>query len=121
MMFGGGLGGMGQEARTSAYRRDNPLYKNRSTKATYQLFILRRLERACVAYRPDFELVIKGWPVTPGLVRLVTSRISPPLPYLLPPHPIVRSTVFTTRHTPTALPHALSPHPPPPPQVPLYT
>ena len=62
MDFRDELVAMGHEARTFAYRRDNPLYKNRSTKATYQLFILRRLERACVAYRPDFVLVIKGGP-----------------------------------------------------------
>src|SRR5260370_42402075 len=88
MMFGGGLGGMGQEARTSAYRRDNPLYKNRSTKATYQLFILRRLERACVAYRPDFVLVIKGGPVTPGLVRRGKARIDTRLPHFFPDNPL---------------------------------
>src|SRR5207245_1277390 len=36
---------MGHEVRTFAYRRNNPLYKNRGTKAAYQLWILRRLAR----------------------------------------------------------------------------
>ena len=47
MDFRDELVAMGHEVRTFAYRRDNPLYKNRSTKATYEIFILRRLERAC--------------------------------------------------------------------------
>ncbi len=75
MDFRDELVAMGHEVRTFAYRRDNPLYKNRSTKATYQIFILRRLERACVAWRPDLVLVIKGGPVTPGLIRRVKARI----------------------------------------------
>ncbi|MGH7299609.1 MAG: hypothetical protein ACREJE_04265, partial [Candidatus Rokuibacteriota bacterium] len=49
MDFRDELVAMGHEARAFAYRRDNPLYKNRSTKAAYQIFILRRLERACLA------------------------------------------------------------------------
>src|SRR6266567_3262045 len=44
---------MGHGVRTFAYRRNNPLYKNRGTKAAYQLFILRRLERLCHAWRPS--------------------------------------------------------------------
>src|SRR2546427_11742999 len=87
MDFRDELVAMGHEARTFAYRRDNPLYKNRSTKATYQLFILRRLERACVAYRPDFVLVIKGGPVTPGLVRRGEARGDTPLLTIFPAHP----------------------------------
>src|SRR5438094_1375723 len=65
---------MGHEVRTFAYRRNNPLYKNRGTKAAYQLFILRRLERLCHAWRPSIVLVIKGGPITPGLVRRVKRR-----------------------------------------------
>src|SRR5258708_36721635 len=89
MDFRDELVAMGHEARTFAYRRDNPLYKNRSTKATYQLFILRRLERACVAYRPDFVLVIKGGPVTPGLVPRGDAPAGHPLLHLLPRHPLL--------------------------------
>lgn len=88
MDFRDELVAMGHEARTFAYRRDNPLYKNRSTKATYQLFILRRLERACVAYRPDLVLVIKGGPVTPGLVRRVKARIDTRFLNFFPDNPL---------------------------------
>ena len=66
---------MGHEVRTFAYRRDNPLYKNRGTKAAYQLWILRRLERLCLAWRPSIVLVIKGGPITPGLVRRVKASL----------------------------------------------
>jgi len=65
---------MGHEVRTFAYRRDNPLYKNRGTKAAYQVWILRRLERLCLEWRPPLVLVIKGGPITPGLVRRVKQR-----------------------------------------------
>ena len=68
------LTAMGHEVRTFAYRRDNPLYKNRGTKAAYQVWILRRLERLCVEWRPSLVLVIKGGPITPGLVRRVKAR-----------------------------------------------
>src|SRR6266853_1329206 len=50
---------MGHEVRTFAYRRNNPLYKNRGTKAAYQLFILRRLERLCHAWRLSIVLFTK--------------------------------------------------------------
>ena len=86
--FGDELRELGHEVRLFPYRRDNPLYKNRSTKATYQLFILRRLERACVAYRPDLVLVIKGGPVTPGLVRRVKARIDTRFLNFFPDNPL---------------------------------
>jgi spore maturation protein CgeB len=63
------LTALGHEVRLFAYRRDNALYKNRSTKAAYQIWILRRLERACARWRPAIVLVIKGGPITPGAVR----------------------------------------------------
>ena len=47
--FGDELRQLGHEVRLFEYRRDNPLYKNRRTKAAYQLWILRRLERVCSA------------------------------------------------------------------------
>src|SRR5215470_20217096 len=68
------LRALGHEVRTFAYRRDNPLYKNRGTKAAYQLWILRRLERLCLEWEPSIVLVIKGGPITPGLVRRVKRR-----------------------------------------------
>ena len=64
--FGDELRALGHEVRLFAYRRDNPLYKNTPTKAAYQLWILRRLERVCLRWRPDVVLVIKGGPITPG-------------------------------------------------------
>ena len=88
MDFRDELVAMGHEVRTFAYRRDNPLYKNRSTKATYQIFILRRLERACLAWRPDLVLVIKGGPVTPGLIRRVKARIDTRFLNFFPDNPL---------------------------------
>jgi len=82
------LRAMGHEVRTFAYRRDNPLYKNRGTKAAYQLWILRRLERACVAWRPSLVLVIKGGPITPGLIRRVKQRIDTLFLNLFPDNPL---------------------------------
>ena len=37
--FADELRALGHEVRTFAYRRDNPLYKNRPTKGAYQLWI----------------------------------------------------------------------------------
>ncbi|MBI4607569.1 MAG: glycosyltransferase [Candidatus Rokubacteria bacterium] len=75
MDFADELRAMGHEARTFTYRRDNPLYKNRGTKAAYELWILRRLERACLEWRPGIILVFKGAPITPGLIRRVKARL----------------------------------------------
>ena len=69
--FADELTAMGHEVRLFAYRRDNVLYKNRSTKAAYQLLILRKLERACLTWQPGVVLVIKGGPITPALIRRV--------------------------------------------------
>lgn len=80
---------MGHEVRTFAYRRANPLYKNRGTKAAYQLWILRRLERACLAWRPAVVLVIKGGPITPGLIRRVKRRIDTRFVNLFPDNPLL--------------------------------
>ncbi|HEU5319961.1 MAG TPA: glycosyltransferase, partial [Methylomirabilota bacterium] len=74
MDFADALRGLGHEVRTFAYRRDNALYKNTPTKAAYRLFILRRLERACLAWRPDVVLVFKGGDVTPGVIRRIKAR-----------------------------------------------
>jgi len=82
------LRAMGQEVKTFAYRRDNPLYKNRGTKAAYQLWLLRRLERACVEWRPDLVLVIKGGPVTPGLIRRVKARTDTRFVNFFPDNPL---------------------------------
>ena len=79
---------MGHEVRIFAYRRDNALYKNRGTKAAYQLWILRRLERACLAFQPSLVLVVKGGPITPGLIRRVKSRIDTLFLNLFPDNPL---------------------------------
>src|SRR3989440_10063472 len=78
---------LGHEVRTFAYRRDNPLYKNRGTKAAYQHWILRRLERICLAWRPSVVLVIKGGPITPELIRRVRGRVRHLLGDFLPDKP----------------------------------
>ncbi|HEV8438893.1 MAG TPA: glycosyltransferase [Methylomirabilota bacterium] len=80
---------MGHEVRTFAYRRDNPLYKNKSTKAAYQIWILRRLERACLEWWPACVLVIKGGPITPGLIRRVKARIDTRFVNFFPDNPLL--------------------------------
>ena len=82
------LTAMGHEVRVFAYRRANALYKNRGTKAAYQIWILRRLERACLAWRPSLVLVIKGGPITPGLIRRVKARIDALFLNLFPDNPL---------------------------------
>src|SRR5262245_58537280 len=79
---------MGHDARTFAYRRDNPLYKNRGTKAAYQLWILRRLERVCLQWRPSVVLVVKGGPITPGFIRRVKRRTDTLFLNLFPDNPL---------------------------------
>lgn len=74
MDFRAELLAMGHDVRMFAYRRRNVLYKNKSTKAAYQLWILRRLERLCMDWEPRVVLVVKGGPVTPGLIRRVKAR-----------------------------------------------
>ena len=67
MDFADELRELGHDVRTFEYRKNNPLYKNRGTKSAYQGWILRRLERVCLAWRPSLVLVIKGGPITPAL------------------------------------------------------
>ena len=95
----------GHEVRVFEYRRDNALYKNRSTKAAYQFWILRLLERACVEWRPQLVLVIKGGPITPGFVRRVKQQtgarflnVFPDNPLWMIPFPCVEAyDVFFTK------------------------
>ena len=79
---------LGHQVRIFAYRRDNPLYKNVGTKAAYQLWILRRLERLCLDWRPALVLVIKGGPVTPGLIRRVKARLDTLFLNFFPDNPL---------------------------------
>jgi spore maturation protein CgeB len=86
--FADELSTLGHETRVFAYRRNNPLYKNRSTKAAYQIWILRALERACVAWRPQLVLVIKGGPITPGVIRRVRARVDALFLNVFPDNPL---------------------------------
>ena len=86
--FHDALVAMGHQARIFPYRRDNPLYKNRGTKAAYQLWILRRLERACLAWQPSVVLVIKGGPITPGVIRRVKRRVDTLFLNFFPDNPL---------------------------------
>jgi spore maturation protein CgeB len=86
--FGDELRQLGHEVRLFAYRRDNALYKNTPTKAAYQTLILRRLERACTAWRPEIVLVIKGGPITPELVRRVKARLDALVVNVFPDNPL---------------------------------
>lgn len=88
MDFADELRALGHEVRTFEYRKDNPLYKNRGTKAAYQLWILRRLERACLAWRPSLVLVVKGGPITPGLIRRVKRRLDALFLNFFPDNPL---------------------------------
>src|SRR5437773_12537754 len=88
MDFAEELRALGRQVRTFAYRRDNPLYKNRGTKAAYQRWILRRLERVCLAWRPSVVLVIKGGPITPALIRRVKSRLDIAFVNFFPDNPL---------------------------------
>ena len=74
MDFAAELQELGHEVRTFAYRRDNPLYKNRGSKTLYQRLILRRLERACATFQPSMVLVVKGGPITPDAIRRLKAR-----------------------------------------------
>src|SRR5204863_7572368 len=86
--FGEELAARGHTVRLFEYRRDNALYKNKSTKAAYQLWILRLLERACASWHPDIALVIEGAPITPNRVRRVKARDDTLFLYVLPDNPL---------------------------------
>jgi len=86
--FADELRALGHEVRTFAYRRNNVLYKNAGIKAAYQRWILRRLERACLEWRPAMILVFKGGPITPGLIRRVKARLDTLFVNFFPDNPL---------------------------------
>ena len=86
--FGDELRALGHEVRLFAYRRDNRLYKNTPTKAAYQRLILRRLERTCADWRPEIALVIKGGPITPGVIARVRARYGTRFVNVFPDNPL---------------------------------
>lgn len=88
MDFRDELAARGYLVRAFAYRRDNPFYKNLGTKEAYQLWILRRLERAAVDWRPEVVLVIKGGPVTPGVIRRIKTRLDTVVVNFFPDNPL---------------------------------
>jgi spore maturation protein CgeB len=86
--FADELTAMGHEVRLFPYRRRNVFYKNRATKRAYQLWILGRLERVCVAWQPAVVLVIKGGPIAPELIRRVKARVPTRFVNFFPDNPL---------------------------------
>ena len=89
MDFADELRRLGHEVRTFAYRRENPLYKNKSTKMAYQRMIGAKLERACAAWRPGLVLVIKGGPIFPAVIRRVRARTDALFLNVFPDNPLL--------------------------------
>jgi len=88
MDFADELRGLGHEVQTFEYRKDNPLYKNRATKAAYQVLISRNLERVCLAWRPSLVLVIKGGPITAGLIARLKRKLDALFLNFFPDNPL---------------------------------
>src|SRR4030095_3923198 len=63
-------------------------YKNTPTKAAYQTLILRKLERACAAWRPGLILVIKGGPTPPEVIRRLKKRHDALIVNFFPDNPL---------------------------------
>ncbi len=82
------LSALGHEVRTFAYRRDNLLYKNTGSKALYQRWISRRLERVGLAWRPALTLVIKGGPFGPEFVTRFRKRVGTRVVNVFPDNPL---------------------------------
>jgi len=89
MDFAEELRRLGHEVRTFAYRRENLLYKNRPTRATYQRVIGAKLERACTAFRPGLVLVIKGSPIFPALIRRIRAHTGALFLNVFPDNPLL--------------------------------
>jgi spore maturation protein CgeB len=83
------LAAMGHEVRTFAYRRENFLYRNRSTKDAYQRVILARLERECREWRPAIVLVLKGGPIPAELIQRVKARTGALFLNVFPDNPLL--------------------------------
>ncbi|HWM77104.1 MAG TPA: glycosyltransferase, partial [Methylomirabilota bacterium] len=59
-----------------------------STKAGYEIWILRQLEALCRQWRPSLVLVFKGGPITPGLIRRVKASTDALFLNLFPDNPL---------------------------------
>jgi spore maturation protein CgeB len=82
------LTALGHEVRTFAYRRDNVLYKNTGSKALYQRWIGRRLERLGLEWRPQLTLVIKGGPLGPEFIARFRKRVGTRVVNVFPDNPL---------------------------------
>jgi spore maturation protein CgeB len=82
------LSAMGHEVKTFAYRRENVLYKNRGTKALYQRWLLRSLERFCRRWRPELVLVVKGGPIAPETIRHIREKTGALVLNFFPDNPL---------------------------------
>ena len=82
------LAALGHDVRTFAYRRENALYKNKSTKAAYQRLIARRLVARARAFRPHVVLVVKGGPMTPAVIRTIRERTNARFVNVFPDNPL---------------------------------
>ena len=80
---------LGHEVRTFAYRRDNVFYKNKGSKALYQRWIERRLERVGLQWRPQLTLVIKGGPLGPEFITHFRERVGTRVVNVFPDNPLV--------------------------------
>ena len=86
--FAAELAAMGHAVRTFAYRRDNALYKNRSTKPVYQRLIARRLVHESSEWRPDVVLVVKGGPIEPASIHEIKQRTGARFVNIFPDNPL---------------------------------
>ena len=89
MDFADELRRAGHDVRTFPYRRANALYKNRSTKLTYQRVIGAKLERVCREWGPSLVLVIKGSPIFPALIRRIRARTGAFFLNVFPDNPLL--------------------------------
>lgn len=82
------LRALGHDVRIFAYRRKNALYKNRAFKGAYQRWILWRLERLAIQWRPQIVLVLKGSVIVPALIHRIKSRTRALFLNLFPDNPL---------------------------------
>jgi spore maturation protein CgeB len=82
------LEALGHEVRRFAYRRDNVLYKNTSTKAAYQRLIARRLVARAATWRPDVVLVAKGSALPAPVLADLRTRTGARLVNVFPDNPL---------------------------------
>jgi len=83
------LEALGHEVKSFAYRRDNPLYKNKGVKELYQRWIASSLERKIAEWRPALVIVFKGGPIGPDLIRRAKKRSDALFVNLFPDNPLL--------------------------------